>query len=280
MALVMLPGGWVDLRPLTGSDEQALFGAATRGTGTTGTLDLALALTLIDRLLVDRPGTLAGPGDAARLPTAVRDHLLAAVYRQVYGDRVTSSPTCLACAQAYDLSFNLSDLLAAHRPAPVPSDGWYSTEGGIRFRLPTGEDELAIIGLTADEARLALLARCTGTDKATAATWTPSELQTLEDALERVAPLLNVDLSAVCPECGAAQRIRFDVGTYLLGRLINDQAQLAGEVHTLALTYHWGLHEISSLSRIERRRFLALIENSASRARLRSATVGPSRRMG
>lgn len=45
MTIVNLPGGWVDLRAITGRDENQIAEADTSGT-------LIGALTLIDRLLV------------------------------------------------------------------------------------------------------------------------------------------------------------------------------------------------------------------------------------
>lgn len=273
MTIVNLPGGWVDVRAITGHDENSIAEADTSGT-------LIGALTLIDCLLVERSGALAGPGQAAALTSAARDRLLAAIYQQIYGEMVISSPACSRCGQAFDLSFSLIDVLEQFQALPVPADGVYESPRGVAFRLPNGRDEMAILGKSLAAARAHLLSACLSVRGAQidASTWSADDLAAIEDAMEAAAPLINLDLVAVCPECAAQQKIRFDIGTYLLGRLRADHARLTSEVHALALTYHWGLHEILWLSRAERGRYLALIEADAHRSRLRATTRGSTRR--
>ncbi|MBK9124077.1 MAG: hypothetical protein IPM16_13310 [Chloroflexi bacterium] len=258
MSVWKLPGGWVELRSLNGHDERGIDNS-----------DLPAALGLIDRVLVARTGALAGPGNAAGLTSPLRDRVLAGIYVHTYGDLIASSPQCARCDARYDLSFALTDVLAALPMQSIGSDGTFEHDG-TRFRLPTGADELAVMGLRADDARRELARRCTVDGAA--------DVDAVEAAMEAVAPLINVDLDATCPECGAVQHIRFDIGQYLLKRLIDDQKRLPNEVHALAVAYHWGLDEILSLSRTERRRYLALIERSAGSG-TRSA-VGTLRRTG
>lgn len=95
--------------------------------------------------------------------------------------------------------------------------------------------------------------------------------------MERVAPLLTLELAAACPECGATQHMDFDMGSYLLRRLLGDKQRLPSEVHTLALAYGWGHQDILSLTRTERKSYLALIEASLGQSRTRT-TVGTRRR--
>ncbi len=242
MGIWTIPGGWMEFRPLTGRDERSVEGV--------GLLD---ALALIDRLNSGRPGALVAPGAAASLTGAARDRALAGVYAQNYGDVIDSSPICASCGARYDLSFALADLLNAH-PMELSPDGIYHSANGVRFRLPTGEDELAVLNLPPDAARSDLLNRCTLSEDADPAA--------VEAAMEAVAPLLNTEIAALCPECGARQSARFDMGTYLLRRVLRDKEHLPNEVHTLAIVYGWGYDDILSLTREERRRHLALIESS------------------
>lgn len=273
MTIVNLPGGWVDLRAITGRDENQIAEADTSGT-------LIGALTLIDRLLVGRDGALIQPGEAARLTSAARDRLLCAIYQQIYGETILSSPACSACGEKFDLSFSLKDVLAQFPVMPVPPDGVYALPDGTAFRLPTGQDELAALGLSAAAARQRLMSACLSVHgrSVDAASLPSPAVEAIEAAMEAAAPLINLDLVAVCPECAAQQKIRFDIGAYLLGRLRADHARLTSEIHALALAYHWGLDEILSLSRAERGRFLALIEADAHRARLSAMTRGGARR--
>lgn len=249
MAIITLPDGRVELRPITGADENAIHAA-----------DLPNALALLDRLLEG--------GRAARLTSAARDRALAALYTAIYGDNIRAVPACPRCGTRYELMFSLKALAESLPVQPPLPDGTYRTGGGMRFRLPRGEDEIAVIGLPPDAARLELMRRCAPdinvSDSAAVAA--------VEVAMEAAAPLLNVDLSARCPECGAEQSMWFDVGTYLLEKLIADQARLAMDVHVLAVSYHWSLNEILSLTRSDRRRYLSIIEAEADRAALRASS--------
>ncbi len=261
MTVISVPGGWVALRPINGHDESAIEAA-----------DLHGALDLLDRLLITRAGALVGQGEAGRLSYAARDRVLAAVYVKVYGEMIVSTVRCIACDKPFDLSFSLSDFVEANPSSDVRADTVHVTENGWRFRLITGDDERAVIGMPAQAARQAMLTRCTQSD-------TPPDeraMDEIEAAMEHIAPLLSADLSATCVECSREQQIGFDVQAFLLSRLIKDKMRLAGEVHTLAMAYHWGLSEILSLTRAERRQYIALIEADARRAAAR-ASVGRRR---
>ncbi len=260
MGVWAIPGGWVEFRALIGSDERSIEG--------TSIFDV---LALINRLNVARPGMLIAAGNAAALSSAARDRALAALYRQIYGNAILSSPTCRACDKRFDLSFGVSDLLERYPVEPLPHDGVYQTATGVRFRLPTGVDELAVAGLQPTTARRELLDRCAlGSD-------TPPE--GIEAAMEQVAPLLAMDLEANCPECGATQMLDFDMGLYLLRRLIGDKQRLPGEVHMLAMAYGWGHQDILSLTRTERKAYIALIEASLGQSRTRGVAGSRRRRI-
>jgi hypothetical protein len=132
-------------------------------------------------------------------------------------------------------------------------DNTYRLPGTPRFRLPTGRDERAVAGLSAVDAERELLRRCL-VDGA------PGAPDVLEQALERLAPLINVDLAARCAECGVDQMVHFDIQSYLLGALANEHRRLMIDVHRLAATFHWSLAEILTLPRTERRTLVDLIE--------------------
>ncbi|AEB09644.1 hypothetical protein Desac_1804 [Desulfobacca acetoxidans DSM 11109] len=243
----------MEFRPLTGYDERSIDG-----------LGLFDALALIDRLNRGRPGGLIRPGEAKSLAAAVRDRVLAVIYTENYGNVIAASPRCAKCGELFDLSFLLSDMLQAC-PLTLSADGIYQTADGGRFRLPTGEDELATFGLAPEAARQELLRRCMLTEDA--------DPEAVEAAMEAVAPLLSKEIEAACPECGSRQTADFDLGTYLLRRLLSDKERLPGEVHTLAQAYGWGLKDILSLTRSERRRHLTLIEASAPRSWARQGSA-------
>jgi hypothetical protein len=93
-------------------------------------------------------------------------------------------------------------------------------------------------------------------------------LASLQNALEEVAPLFEFELKATCPECSRVHLVQFDIQTYLLRSLLNEQNRLTSEIHRIAAAYGWSFEEILSLGRTERRRLVGLIENEIGRRRI------------
>jgi hypothetical protein len=233
--------GWAYLRELRGDDEESVFGTET-----------VSAIALLDRLLVAVPGAAIGPGEAGELCAADRDRLLAAIYRAELGPRITASPRCAACDEPYDLEFELDELVATVDASPGDQRaeaGMVRVDDGVA-RVPTGLDELE--ASHADDPGAVLAARCTVSG--------PIEPERLAAALAEAAPLLDLELDAVCPSCGHAAQLAFDIQDYLLGTLVEERARRAGEVHRLARSYGWSLTEIQSLPRARRKVFVDLAE--------------------
>lgn len=268
-----LPGGrWACVRGLNGHDEQAL----AAGVG-------ALAATeLLDRLLIAQPGTTIQPGDAWRLAVCDRDRLLAALYVLHFGDRIESHIRCTGCGEGIELSFSLADLVASltsereHAGLRGPDElGYFDLElaGAPRFRLPTSADQRAVIGLGAEQARLAMLRRCLADDESGASKTTsdldPATLECIEQAMAAAGPILDHPLAITCHACARAQTVRFDIQSFLLRALEHERRYLLREIHYLARGYGWSLTEILGLTRADRRRFVELIaaERSANQPR-------------
>jgi len=241
----------IRLRELTGSDEQWVTG-----------VDTGTAIDLLDRLIVrPAPGEQAnGSPGAASLTVSDRDRLLAAVYRMTFGERIQSTAVCARCGQPFDLEFSMEQLVGVlDRAGETTADGEPDAEirlaSGVRLRLPTGADELAILGLPHDEAERELLRRCLveGSNDVTP--------EVIEQRITEAAPVLDLDLDAACPECGHEQQVHFDLQFYLLRAIEQERRLLAREVHLLATAYGWSLHEILGLPRSQRRIFVELIES-------------------
>jgi len=250
---------WAYLREICGSDEQSVEG--------TGTVE---AIRLLDRLLVAVSGTHIGPGQAAKLTTADRDWLLAAVYMKTYGSRIESTVNCAECKAPYDMDFSLEELIShvdseAHQ-MEESSDGVFKSPDGYRFRLPTGEDECAVLGMSPEEAEKALLERCVVESNQ------DYDPEALQRAMRDIAPVLDMDMDARCPECDHQQTVHFDIQYYLLYRLQQEKRQLAWEVHRLARAYGWSLNEILGLPRSVRRMYVDLVESEIESQRRRDTS--------
>lgn len=238
------PQAW--LRELTGREEMQLVGTDVDG-----------AIGLIDSLLV---GGQPQGQSAKHLTAPDRDRVLAAIYRNTYGDRISGTLECIGCGAPFDLDFSLTEYVDhAHAPGSLMQvnrlpGGILELAEGVQLRIPTGEDELAVRNLAPEAAAAALMQRCLISGQEAAAS------MDLDAKLAEVAPVLETEMGATCPECGHESSVRFDVQGYLLQSLINDRERLTWEVHRLANAYGWRLKDILKLSRTQRKQFARLIE--------------------
>lgn len=238
--------GYAYLRELRGDDEESVEDT-----------DTWAAIAFVDRLLIDVPGAAVRPGEARRLSAADRDRILAAIHLRELGARIASTTTCPACEARFDLDFELDRLIASLEPrldgVTPRGSGRYLLDDGTCFRVPNGEDELAASAATDPTA--ALVERCVedGT----------IDPERLDGLLERVAPTIDLELEVTCASCGHEHAVRFDVQSFVLGRLVLERAQRAAEVHRLARGYGWSLSEILSMPRSRRRSYVDLVEREA-----------------
>jgi len=203
------------LREPCGQDELSVLG-----------VDTLSAVELLDRLV---EGTPHPNPPVLQMVARDRDALLAALHRLCWGDRIEATLRC-PCGEPFDMDFRLSDLQKQLRENQQDMEH--------PWRVPVAEDELAVAALPAKEAVRALARRC-GVD----------DLEAAAQCLDVLAPILDVDLQATCPECGRSQSTRFDVQSYLLQRVLGERENLLDDVHILASCYGWSLGEILDLPR-------------------------------
>lgn len=241
----------ITLRELNGHDEFLITD--------TGTLS---ALELLNNIIVQKLSDNSNTQillKAEKITITDRDYLLARIYKNVYGSRIESSLNCNSCGELYDLNFSLDDLIinTGNRKTDMQpnSEGFFCNDNGLLFRLPNGEDELAVWGLPAGEAELLMFDRCV------AQTVTKESKQIME-VMEELGPVLTTDLSANCPECGSVQSVQFDMQSYLLTKLKNERKKLVAEIHSIALAYSWSHKEILDLPRSLREAYTGLINQN------------------
>jgi hypothetical protein len=269
---VVLPGGWllgdtpagqrsaaVVVRPLTGHEEEWL--ANNRDAPS------AIAATRILDACVLRGDDGSRPRDMARrMLVGDRDYLMLQLRRLMLGDKIPAIVVCPSCGAKMDVQVDAGQI-SVEGPTPRDMAGKVELPAGeaacgrtIRFRLPTGGDQEAVVGMPIDAAADEILARCLLDSDAPALT--TEEKTAVIDAIEAQAPRVEVELDLQCPECAASFVCPFDTTTFLLNEMRISAAQLLREVHTLAFYYHWSEADILSLTRDRRRSYLALLSET------------------
>lgn len=213
--------------------------------------DPVAAETLAEALITDEAGE---PVSVAEWPVAAFDRLLLEIYRKLYGDRAECRVACRSCSESYEFDLNPRAIAisqdAAAQGIPTPDeDGWWYIRNGFELRAP----RLSDVGLGDQETLFETITRGDVVD------WEDAEL-----FLERAAPVLDLDIAASCPDCGASQDIRFNLSEYLVTALANERPFLIRETHLLAAHYGWPHREILDLTRTDRRAYAALIESERS----------------
>lgn len=235
----------VYLRAICGNDEIAI--EAT---------DTGHVLAFLDGIILhNETGNRISPDS---IVIADRDRLIAELHLLLYGAQIESTINCPACSEKIDLRFSLADLLG-HYPlatAGGSTDGYYQADKGVRFRLPTGEDEMIVRGLDPHAAGELLFQRCCSGSSS------GLEREEVETKMAEIAPLLDLEIKSVCPQCGSEQQVRFDMQSFFFNRLRNERQLLLHEIHSIAATYHWTLGDILSLPRNRRKQFASLIAAS------------------
>ncbi|HMG91595.1 MAG TPA: hypothetical protein VK589_16170 [Chryseolinea sp.] len=242
--LINTPGRpTVALRELNGFDELMTEGNGTRA-----------VLNLLRNVVVSYSSeSIPAP---EKIVISDRDYLLSGIYRNAYGSRIQSVLKCHTCTTPFDMDFSLDDLVSSVRGSisehPCDEEGFYLNDD-CRFRLPDGEDELAVAGLPLGDAEKSILDRCIYTR---GSVMEQADVQLL---MKAVAPLLFNEMQVVCPECGEQQTVVFDIQTFLLTRMKNERKRVAAEVHSIAAAYHWSHREILEIPRRLRKTYAGMI---------------------
>lgn len=242
------------LRPLNGFDEERLHALPP-------STPRAVMVTELLARAVKTVGEVRMTREVARaLSSGDRDYLLLQLCRATYGETLALVLVCPRCDAKMDLDLRIDQIPVEER-APATSHRVVADDIEIEFRLPRGGDEEALAGLSAEAAREQLLDACViGARPA----WSAARREALIAAIEREAPRVESELEVNCPECGGAFDSELDIAQLVLGEVLSGRNAFERELHTLAFHYHWSLHELMSLTRPRRRRFLGLLSGELS----------------
>jgi hypothetical protein len=258
-----LPGGLIDaqgrrlarvrLRPLSGAEEEWL--------ATTATIPSAVAVTnLLAACLVHLEDMPVDADLVRRFLVGDRDFLMLQLRLLTLGDPVHAVLLCPACSAKMDVDFAVRDLPVERRPQTTATHEVDCGKRTLRFRLPTGGDQEAVLGMDLSKAADMLMERCL-TDRGSAPL-SSADRAAVADTMDRLAPQVDLDLDLACPECGHAFTAPFDMTAFFLQEMRLNGKQLLQETHLLAFHYHWSEAEILGLPRERRRAYLALLRDA------------------
>lgn len=217
-------------------------------------------------------GVMDADGDriARALTIGDREALLLHLRRAALGDAIDCMLQCPSpdCGEAMDLSLRASDLLLApYDDTRQEHEVVVESAGGprrIAFRVPNAGDlDLAAALARRDPGRavVELLRRCILDieDGSSADTLDAEARAAVAAAMAEHDPQAELQLQLACPSCGTAFSSVFDTAAFLLAELEQRARRLTGEVHLLALNYHWREDDIVAMPAARRARYVELL---------------------
>ena len=258
-----LPGGIVEdghrhrgfsFKPLTGAVELAIQEAARQADSIAGQVSHLLTLALAD------VGGAEPTGDRVRsLSVGDRQFLMRRLALLLGLNHTWIRAECDTCHARFDFSVEQSRLPVKEASAGYPFARAATSLGECLFRVPTGADQETVAEVDDEgQALHDLVAMCLVSGTEYPERFTPEDLSSVEDALEKCAPEVALFAQASCPDCGVENRVYLDPYSCLQ----TTKGTLLSEVHSIASTYHWSEHEILGLSRARRLQYLELIDRA------------------
>ena len=288
-----LPGGYVDkegvvhqeveLVPLSGREEELLAGNHRQ--------ESASLVTIVLGRCLQRLGSISHiSNDITRnLLVADRQYLLLKLREVTFGDHVQATLTCPwgDCSKRVDIDFSMKDIPIkkskekgsthkmelSHEAAFIGSNNKEYIK--IIFRLPNGADQEAISPiLSENEARALsmLLARCIQSigplknpGNKHISRLSPLARKEIESQMVKVAPHVELNMRANCPECSREFIIPFDLHSFFFGEFRTNIDLLYREIHYLAYHYHWSEREIMEMPREKRHKYIEVLADEVER---------------
>ncbi len=285
----LLPGGYVDksgavnqnvvLAPLSGREEELLAGNHSRGSDSLITYILNQCIRSIGNI------NPVSEDIVRNLLIADRQYLLLKLREVTFGESVQATVPCPwpDCGKKVDIDFSLENIpvIASEDKGPtykmkLPVNAAFeSVHRDVVFRLPIGDDQEVISPyLYENEAKALtmLLNRCIqsigpiqNTGEGLFSRLSPLARMEIEKQMQAVAPRVELDMGANCPECGREFTIPFDLQDFFFGELRTSRDLLCREVHYLAYHYHWSEKEIMDMPREKRRNYIEVLADEIER---------------
>jgi hypothetical protein len=173
--------------------------------------------------------------------------------------------SCSTCGSKMDVAFDADTVPVTFRPQTrseysIQLHSTGNSGSTVRFRLPCGADQEAVVHLEPERAADILLDRCVLENGKTS--FSSADREAIVEAMEKLAPQVDLELDLACPDCGSQFLAPFDTTAFFLNEMRISSGQLLREIHSLAFYYHWSQDEILGLRRDRRRTYLGLLSEA------------------
>lgn len=274
----VLPLGYVDasgkchreavLRPITGREQQFLIWCSPSAPTAAVTTDLLARCLLRVGEIVD-----VTPSMVRDLLVGDREFLLLRLYQISFGETVTVLLRCPIeeCGEVTEVPLELNEISVEGSPVEarvITIKLETPDERTVSFRLPTGADQEALAscpGLSEDEQSALLMKRCLLSSSTPDMVLGRNDSNLIESRMKQLAPMIDVELEALCPKCSRLSANPVDVPFLVIGEIRARAAALEPDIHSLAFYYHWAESEIVSLTPRMRARYIDLLGQELER---------------
>lgn len=243
-----------------------------------GLLPVERITSLLSRCLMKLgPKSEVEADDVRALTVGDREALLLHLRRLTYGDKISSLLTCpqAGCGEKMNLELAISDILVLPNQHGEESYEMKLKEKNddykIKFRLPTGVDQEAVVKMSGDDLAAAskrLLQRCIqemsrNGHKVKYENNLPATVaKALSQRMAELDPQAEILLKMTCPACQQEFTANFDIGDFFFKELAAHSQQVFREVHLLAWHYHWDEKDILNMTRSRRQIYLNLLADA------------------
>ena len=182
-------------------------------------------------------------------PVGERDAALLSLHERLFGSALHTATGCPHCGERLESAFTVADIRSdAVAAAPRAARELCLEQHGyaVDYRLPTSDDLLQVTAQrdTAEAAALSLMRRCVsraqrGALEVDVAALPDAVVTGLGTEMARLDPDAQVQVALVCPACGGASQMDFDVVSYLWSEVDDWAHRILADVHTLARAYGW-----------------------------------------
>lgn len=199
------------------------------------------------------------------LPLGDRDIILLDLRERLFGPVLDLSTDCPQCSTLVTLAPAIEALWQDEPDAAERAAASAVEIGDRALQLrPVDSRDLAAAARAGDaaEARHILAARCLADETGAGvdpAVLDDALLDEIAARLARLDPQADLAFALDCPECGHAWEAPLDIGAVLWRELQWKAEALIGEIHELALHYHWSEGEILGIGPARRAAYLRLI---------------------